>query len=286
MSTLTKFLVVLLSLFTIFLCGMMIVFVGNTDNYKKLYQEQENLSAVAQSELATISNQYDEQVKKTDELKTNYQNQIRDLEMEKDNLAADKQKLERLAQQYQNQAESWKGVMSGFEQSVRNLQASLDQTQQQLDTARSQGIKDQKELNQITSDLYEKIVQLQDLEAERRRLMEQKKVLEGQLASSGTASRPREVTPVTPLNRTARPAASVSNSDIKGLVSVVGESMVQLTVGSADGVKVGTTFHITRGDSFLCDVVVTDVDINKCAGVLELVQQRPQVGDTASTQLY
>lgn len=265
---------------------MMIVFVGNTDNYKKLYQEQENLSAVAQSELATISNQYDEQVKKTDELKTNYQNQIRDLEMEKDNLAADKQKLERLAQQYQNQAESWKGVMSGFEQSVRNLQASLDQTQQQLDTARSQGIKDQKELNQITSDLYEKIVQLQDLEAERRRLMEQKKVLEGQLASSGTASRPREVTPVTPLNRTARPAASVSNSDIKGLVSVVGESMVQLTVGSADGVKVGTTFHITRGDSFLCDVVVTDVDINKCAGVLELVQQRPQVGDTASTQLY
>jgi chromosome segregation ATPase len=278
--------VVLLSLFTIFLCGMMIVFVGNTDNYKKLYQEQENLSAVAQSELATISNQYDEQVKKTDELKTNYQNQIRDLEMEKDNLAADKQKLERLAQQYQNQAESWKGVMSGFEQSVRNLQASLDQTQQQLDTARSQGIKDQKELNQITSDLYEKIVQLQDLEAERRRLMEQKKVLEGQLASSGTASRPREVTPVTPLNRTARPAASVSNSDIKGLVSVVGESMVQLTVGSADGVKVGTTFHITRGDSFLCDVVVTDVDINKCAGVLELVQQRPQVGDTASTQLY
>ena len=37
--------------------------------------------------------------------------------------------------------------MAGFEQSVRNLQASLDQTQQQLDTARSQGIKDQKELN-------------------------------------------------------------------------------------------------------------------------------------------
>jgi Fe-S cluster assembly protein SufB len=68
--------------------------------------------------------------------------------------------------------------MTGFEQSVRNLQASLSQTQEQLDVARSQGVKDQKELNQITADLYEKIVQLQSLDAERRRLLEQKKELE------------------------------------------------------------------------------------------------------------
>lgn len=286
MSTLTKLLVVLLSLFTIFLCGMMIVFVGNTDNYKNKWQEQENLCAVTKAELATMSNQYDEQVKKAEELETRRLNETSALRQEKNDLSDENKRLERLAQQYQNQADSWKGVMAGFEQSVRNLQASLDQTQQQLDTARSQGIKDQKELNQITSDLYEKIVQLQDLEAERRRLMEQKTALEDQLASSTPVSRPKEIIPVTPLNRTATPAAAVTGSDIKGLVSAVGESMLQLSVGSADGVKVGTTFHITRGDSFLCDVVVTDVDINKCAGVLELIQQRPQVGDTASTQLY
>lgn len=265
---------------------MMIVFVGNTDNYKQQYEEQKGLRAVAEKDAATLSNQYNEQVKKTEELKNDYDIKMRDLEVEKNSLAADKQKYERLAQQFQGQADSWKGVMAGFEQSVRNLQASLDQAQKQLDDARTQGIKDRKELNQITSDLYEKIVQLQDLEAERRRLMEQKKALEDQLASSAAVSTPKEIIPVTPLNRPAAPAAVVTGSDIKGLIAAVGESMVQLSVGSADGVQKGMKFHITRGDSFLCDVVVTDVDINKSAGVLELVQARPQVGDTASTLLY
>jgi cell shape-determining protein MreC len=175
--------------------------------------------------------------------------------------------------------------MAGFEQSVRNLQGSLEQTQEQLDTARTQTIKDRKDLNQITADLYEKIVQMQDLEAERRRLLEQKTMLEEQLGTAGGAAPRRDVTPVTQRPQPAGATPMVTSSDIQGLVTAVGESMVQLSVGSADGVTLNMVFHITRGDRFLCDIVVTDVDINKCAGVLELVQQRPQVGDTASTQL-
>ena len=264
---------------------MMVTFVGNSNNYKAMYEGEKDLRTVAQADAASISNQYDEQVKKTAALKEDYENKIQQLEIDNNSLAADKQKYERLAQQYQNQSESWKGVMAGFEQSVRNLQASLEQTQKQLDDSRQQNIEDRKDLNQITADLYEKIVQLQDLEAERRRLLEQKTALEDQLSTAGPAMRPREVMPVTPLNQTASPTPMVTSSNIQGLVTAVGESMVQLSIGSADGVKQNMVFHITRGDRFLCDVVVTDVDINKSAGVLELVQQRPQVGDTASTQL-
>lgn len=283
MSTLTKLLVVLLSLFSIFLCGMMVVFVGNSNNYKNMYEDEKNLRTIADGEIANTKNQYDEQVTKSAELKAKLEDELKRLEIEKNNLAADKQKFERLAQQYQSQADSWKGVMAGFEQSVRNLQDSLKQTQTQLDEARAQGIKNQKELNQITADLYEKIVQIQDLEAERRRLLEQKTSLEEQLSTAGAA--PKEIIPVTPLTQAATPTPAVTTSDIKGLVSAVGESLVQLSVGSADGVKPNMVFHVTRGDRFLCDVVVTDVDVNECAGVLELIQQRPQVGDTASTQL-
>ncbi len=285
MSTLTKFLVVLLSLFSIFLCGMLIVYVGNSNNYKDMYENEKDLRITAEAEMANAKNQYDEQVRKAAELKAQLEQEIQQLEIENNTLAADKQKFERLAQQYQNQSDSWKGVMAGFEQSVRNLQASLEQTQTQLDDARAQNIDDRKELNQITADLYEKIVQMQDLEAERRRLLEQKTALEQQLTTGPMAMRPVDTVPVTPRNQTAAPTPMVSSSDIQGLVTAVGESMVQLSVGSADGVKPHMVFHITRGDRFLCDVVVTDVDINKSAGVLELVQQRPQVGDTASTQL-
>ena len=44
-------------------------------------------------------------------------------------------------------------------------------------------------------------------------------------------------------------------------------------------------FHVTRGDEFICDVIVTDVDTNKAAGVLELKLGQPKIGDTVSTKL-
>lgn len=281
MSTLTKILVVLLSLFSIFLCGMVIFFVGSTKNYKSLYDEQTKLGQYTQAELAKKDEFFNAQAGKYKEAEAKLQENILSLEAEKNKLVADLRKAERLSAQYQDQADSWKGVMTGFEQSVRNLQASLQQTQQQLDTARSQGIKDQKELNQITADLYAKIVQLQSLEAERRRLLEQKTELEKQVGGAPVSARP-----VTPLVGAATPATSDTAAfDIKGIVVDVNESLVHLSIGSADGVRENMVFHITRGDVFLCDVVITNVDINQSAGVLQLVKQRPQAGDTASMQL-
>lgn len=77
----------------------------------------------------------------------------------------------------------------------------------------------------------------------------------------------------------------VAASVINGLVSELDGSLATLSVGTADGVEKGMVFHITRGSEFLCDVVVTDVDVNKCAGTLEMIQQRPKIGDTAATKL-
>lgn len=275
----------MLSVFSLLLAGMVVTFVGNTNNYKEEYEKQKGLNTVLQAELTTKDEQYNVQVNKCAELEKQLQRELQSLEADKDQLTSDLLKSERLALQYQSQADSWKGVMTGFEQSVRNLQASLSQTQEQLDQARTQGVKDQKELNEITADLYEKIVQMQSLEAERRRLLEQKKELEDRMASSGLSAKP--VVPVTPQpNRTASPATiAPAGTDVKGLVVEVEQNLITLSVGSADGVKEKMVFHVTRGDSFVCDVVVTNVDINRCAGILDLVQQAPQVGDTASTQL-
>ena len=286
MSTLTKILVVLLSLFSIFLCGMMVTFIGNTKNYKALYEEQKKLSGYTGAELAKKDELFNAQAAKYKEAEAKLQETILQLEAGKNKLLADLRKAERDSVLYQGQADSWKGVMTGFEQSVRNLQTSLQQTQQQLDTARSQGINDQKELNQITADLYAKIVQLQSLEAERRRLLEQKTELEKQIGGAGidVSAIPG---PVTPRVGTAAPRTSsaITSPDIRGIVVDVDESLVHLSIGSADGVRENMVLHVTRGDMFLCDVVITNVDINQSAGILQLVKQRPQVGDTASTQL-
>ena len=284
MSILTKIVAVLLSVFSLLLAGMFVVFVGNTNNYREWYEEEKTLNIALQADLTIKGEQYNVQVNKCAELDKKMRQELQTLEADKNQLAYDLHNSAQLAQKFQADADSWKGVMTGFEQSVRNLQASLSQTQGQLDLARTQGIKDQQQLNQITADLYEKIVQLQSLEAERRRLLEQKKELENRAAAGGSYA--QKVIPVTPPNRTASPAATApAGTDVKGLVVEVQQNLITLSVGSADGVKERMVFHITRGDRFLCDVIVTNVDINRCAGVLDLIQQSPQVGDTASTHL-
>ena len=44
-------------------------------------------------------------------------------------------------------------------------------------------------------------------------------------------------------------------------------------------------FQVFRGDEFICQIVITNVDTSEAAGVAELVQQRPRVGDYVTTRL-
>ncbi len=285
LSTLTKILVVLLSLFSIFLCGMMVSYVGNANNYKKLLDEEKLAHQAAQSDAIKKSDLYKEQVAKTKELEDRLRLEINSLQERNNQIAANLQKTERLSQEYQARADSWKGVMTGFEQSVSTMLDSLKLTQDQLEKARAQNIQDQKELNQLTADLYEKIVELQRLESERRRLLEQKTDLEKQVTQFVSGSNLMISNPVTQVADKARPTATPISSDIQGLIMEIDQSLVTLSVGSADGVQKGMVFHVTRGSEFLCDIVVTDVDVNKSAGVLEMIQQQPKIGDTVATKL-
>ena len=54
----------------------------------------------------------------------------------------------------------------------------------------------------------------------------------------------------------------------------------------SDGLNKNDVLHVYRGGDFICDIVVTDVDTSKAAGVLELVQQSgPRIGDTVTSEL-
>ena len=285
MSILTKILAVLLSVFSLLLVGMVVTFVGNSNNYKALYEEQKTLNSVLQGTATEATQRYNELVKKSGELQKELQDEILNLKAEKDQMASDLRKAERLSMQYQNQANSMTSVLAGFDQSVKNLLASLNKTQELLDEARAKGIQNEKELTQYMTDLYEKIVLLDAAEAERRRLLEQKTELEKQITATGAPK--RVITPVTPLpNQTASAAVTTlaAGTDIQGMIVEVEGNLVTLSVGSADGVAKGMVFHVTRGERFICDVIITNVDINRSAGTLDLVVQQPQINDIASTQ--
>jgi hypothetical protein len=65
--------------------------------------------------------------------------------------------------------------------------------------------------------------------------------------------------------------------------------LAEISIGSADGVREGMRFHLTRGDQFICDLVVLDVLPDKAVGWLDLIEEQsqnpPQIDDRVSTNL-
>jgi cell shape-determining protein MreC len=169
------------------------------------------------------------------------------------------------------------------------MDQSLKLSREELDKLRNDQVKDKKNLNEVTAALNEKAVQLEAVEAERRRLLEQKTSLEHQIAKlMGQGTQTVTANAVTPDTDNVKIASPSNNAvSLQGKISEMNakSGLVTLSIGSADGVQVGTRFHVVRGDKFICDVVVTNVDTETSAGVLELVRQQPQAGDLASTSL-
>ena len=281
MNSLTKVLVVLLSLFSIFLCGTIVIYIGNANNYKAMYDNERGTNQAIRNSEANLRTLFNE---KNSEMKRKVDSLNEHIEEMGNELSASTVKLrssERLNRDYESRISNWAGVLEGLQTTIANMTMSQRLTQDELDQSRTDLVKLQKELNEITASFYERVVQMQQLEADKRRLLEKLTYIEEKQTQPVAAGRA-----VTMKRAAARPVLSVPTSlVINGLISDVSASLVTLSVGSADGVAKGMTFYVTRGDNFICDVVVTNVETDKCVGVLELVEAQPRIGDNVSTKL-
>jgi hypothetical protein len=146
-----------------------------------------------------------------------------------------------------------------------------------------------KQLDETSTALLEKQAVVKTMQDKIKSLEEEKSGLLSRINEPLKALGQQAVppTPVTPVPGTPAATMPVRNINIKALVSAVDmkDSMAAVSVGSADGVTKGMRFHVTRGDKFICDILINSVDVQESVGVLELVQQQPEVGDTASTNL-
>jgi hypothetical protein len=177
--------------------------------------------------------------------------------------------------------------LTAFRTTIQSMELSLQTTQKALASARTEGVKNRTELTQLTDKLLEQLVQLQNMQVQVKRLIEEKTVLENSFASSGSRI-PRAV-PVTPEIGRALPADPLpiaSRAGLKGYIIEVKGALATVSIGAADGIKKKDVLHVSRGSEFICDIVITDVDTNKAAGIQELVQQGgPRIGDTVTSEL-
>ena len=289
MSTLTKALIILLTVASIFLCGIVVTYVANAENYRQKYTDLRNTAAAAKEKEDNAKRQLNETIKQTDQEKAKLNEVITSLRTQMGDLQAKLDAAEREKAMLLQKVNSWTAITKDFYETTDKQGQLLKNTLDELQRVQAELIKEQSDLKDTTAALIEKMAIITVLEEKSRRLLEEKTELQDKLDQvlrpfGKTAAAP---TAVTPIKDKAQVAPVTRNLELKGRVAAVDlkNSMAEISIGSADGVKESMKFHVTRGDEFICDILILDVDAEKAVGILELVQQPPKVGDNVSTSL-
>lgn len=288
MSLLTKILIVLLTLASIFLCGIVVTYVGNADDYKQQSETlRRQMQAAKQKEQNAIEREK-ETIAKSQQLEDKLNREINSLKVKFEQLESDLKNAEREKAALLQKVNSMASVVESTSQTAKQQTQLLENTQKELNNVQAQLIRDQKKLKDTSTRLLEKMAIIETLETEKKRLLEQKAELQGKLDKMlQPLGKRADTSPVTPEKTKAKPAR-VATSDIalKGLVTKVDlkNRLASISIGKADGVKVGDRFYVHRGDEYICDILIINDD-EEAVGVLELVEKQPKVGDKVTTNL-
>lgn len=293
MSTLTKVLIVLLTIASIFLCGIVVTYVANADNYKQKFENLNNNYLAAKSNENNAKTQLNNTIAEKDRNAEKLGEQIASLQNQISKLQGDLANAERERDEANRKVNGWAAIVIDFSKTMENYEKLLKDALNERDLKEAALIKQDKELKDTTASLMENMAIVKQLQDESKRLIEEKTELQNKLdlylQQYGKAiAEPKPVTPEKGIVSLAPPA---QNIDLNGSVTDVDlkNLLAEISIGEADGVREGMRFHLTRGDKFLCDMVILDVWPEKAVGWLDLLpdqqQDQPQVNDIVSTNL-
>jgi len=292
LSTLTKILIVLLTIASIFLCGIVVTYVATADNYRKKYdtlyvnyQSTEQKRKSAEKQLEELTKQADQQKKELND-KVAALNII--IEQLRANVAAAEAEKARLLQR----VDGFAAEVATFTK-TNEYQTSLAQNAfNAWKTAEATLTVEQSQHKETARVLLEKMAVVTTLEERNKRLLEENAELQTKLdqflRQYGKVLAPP--TPVTPVTAKAQPAPPPAKEiSLKGQITAVDlkNRLAEISIGTAHGVKQDMKFHVTRGDQFICDILILHVEPEKAVGILDLLnpEQPPKVEDEISTNL-
>lgn len=290
MSTLTKILIVLLTLSSIFLCGIVVTYVANADSYRQKYESLKADKDSLSKKVEALTKQVNDSLEQKNQLENKLNSEITSLKAKSSELQTNFDNAEREKAALLQKVDSWTSITKNFYETNDKQGQLLKNTLDELNKIQAEQINQRKELNETTATLVEKMAIIETLQAENKRLSEEKVELQNRLDKylQPVGKTAAAAVPVTPKKDIARPATpEMKDIALQGTITAVDSknSMATISIGTADGVKEGMKFHVTRNNEFLCDILIIDVDAEKAVGAIELVQKQPQVGDTVSTNL-
>ena len=292
MSTLTKVLIVLLTISSIFLCGIVVTYVANADNYRERYNNQRIKYDAAVRNEESAKKQLNLAIEEAGRREQKLKDDNNALKIQVGQLNTDLTEAKRRADEKDLLANKWEDLTTEFTKTNERQRQWLEDTLAKLKAIEVEQIKGDKELKETTAALIEKMTIIETLEKQSRLLLEEKTYLQNELdkllRQSGRAVAPP--VPVTPTKEKVRVAPPTVDISLEGLITTVDleNSLAEISIGAASGVKPNMKFHVTRADKFICDIVILDVEPEKAIGTLELMdvtKEQPKAGDNVSTNL-
>lgn len=293
MSTLTKVLIVLLTLASIFLCGIVVTYVANATDYKEKFENLDSRYRAADQRADNAERNFNQLKTETEQAKQELDDQIAALQRRIGTLTAELKTAQSDADLARRKAEGMDAEVAAFRETVAGNNKLMAAAEQKAIDLNAQLIKEQAEHEQTTATLLEKLAVIGILQDKSKQLLEEKTDLQNRLnqvfKEYGKITAPTE--PVTAMAEPARVAAPAKNIDLQGVITDIDlqERLAEISLGQADGVTKGMTFHAVRGEQFICNVVIIDVLPEKATGWLDLLkegtQNQPKVNDKISTNL-
>ena len=299
MSTLTKVLIVLLTVFSLVASTIVATFVANQENYRKKADDtQRSLSSAraaqnnAQQEQIDAKKVSDGLVAKLEDEKNRL---TRDLQAVREELDGIKRTKNALDTEHAGMMAAVQTATTG-EQQQRALFVAA---QKEVERLKAEQIQREAELKETNQMLLEKLALISDLDGKIRQLTQENQDLGGRLnqylAKYGQmATKPPTtvaqsspgVQPAQPIAPVAAPTRSIA---LNGQVTAVDlrSRLLEISIGAAAGVRKDMTFHVVRGDRFVADILIMEVWPDRAVGILDIVQAglQPQAGDKVSTNL-
>lgn len=293
MSTLTKVLIVLLTIASIFLCGIVVTYVATADDYKQKYDSLFNGYQAAKKNEDNAKTQLNNTIEEKDRDTEKLGEQIASLEEQINKLKSDLANAERNRDLANRKVNDWVAIVKDFSKTIENNEKLTKDALTERDLKEAELIKQDKELKDTTAALMENMAIVKQLQEGSKRLLEEKTELQNKLdqylRQFGKAI--AEPMPVTAIQEAVSLAPPTKDIDLNGSITEIDlkNLLAEISIGTADGVKEGMRFHLTRGDKFICDIVILDVWPEKAVGWIELLQDQPRdqpkIDDKVSTNL-
>ncbi len=288
MSAITKILVVVLAVFCIAFSMASVSLVAQQTNWKNLaedYRQQAQISAAHQrsltaahaAELASVRDQASARLDRIGDLEQEVQEQADTLAQQEGTIAqltVDRRGAEALAQRLTNE-------LSIAQESRKRIDEQRGQLEARNIELERRNIDLNERVNELSSQVTVLVQQGRQQEQQINILRDENQKLSQQTGIAPSA-------PFEPTLKNVMPRQPVTTPRINGRVVELAGDYVTLSVGSSDNVARGMVFVVYRGDQYVGDVEISDVQPELSAGRLvgSARGQAPRKGDSVVDEFH